>query len=57
MSAAHCDLDAAVDAIRERYGAASVGSAALVGGSGLKVKQLGDSPWGPDQEAGSIEST
>jgi DNA polymerase-4 len=46
-SAARCGLDAAVDAIRERYGTASVGPAALAGGSGLRVKQLGDSQWGP----------
>jgi DNA polymerase IV len=48
-SAARCDLDAAVDAIRERYGIGSVGPAALVGDSGLRVKQVGDSPWGPSQ--------
>jgi DNA polymerase-4 len=46
-SAARSDLDAAVDAIRERYGTASVGPAALVGDAGLRIKQLGDSPWGP----------
>jgi len=54
-SAAHCELDAAVDAIRERYGAASVGSAALVGSSGLRVKQLGDAAWGPDRGTSSAE--
>jgi DNA polymerase-4 len=48
-SAARADLDAAVDAIRERYGVASVGPAALVGASGLRVKQVGDSPWGPSR--------
>jgi DNA polymerase-4 len=46
-SAARGELDAAVDAIRERYGTASVGPAALAGGSELRVKQLGDSQWGP----------
>jgi DNA polymerase-4 len=45
--AARGDLDAAVDAIRERYGTASVGPAALVGESGLRLKQPGDSHWGP----------
>jgi DNA polymerase-4 len=45
--AARSDLDAVVDAIRERYGVAAVGPAALVGVSGLRVKQLGDSQWGP----------
>jgi DNA polymerase-4 len=48
-SPARADLDAAVDAIRERYGVASVGPAALVGASGLRVKQVGDSPWGPSK--------
>ena len=48
-SAARSDLDAVVDAIRERYGVASVGPAALVGVSGLRVKQLGDSEWGPSK--------
>ncbi|MGD0983535.1 MAG: DNA polymerase IV [Acidimicrobiales bacterium] len=46
---ARSDLDAVVDAIRERYGVASVGPAALVGVSGLRVKQLGDSQWGPSK--------
>ncbi len=44
---ARSDLDAVVDAIRERYGVAAVGPAALVGVSGLRVKKLGDSQWGP----------
>ena len=52
-TSAHFDVDAAVDAIRERYGAASVGSAALVGTAGLKVKQLGDAQWGPEQDTGA----
>ncbi len=46
-SPGRCEVDAAVDAIRERYGTASVGPAALVGHEGLRVKQLGDSAWGP----------
>jgi len=46
-SASRSDLDAVVDAIRERYGTDSVGPAALVGSSGLRVKRLGDSQWGP----------
>jgi DNA polymerase-4 len=49
ISAAHTDLDSAVEAIRERYGTASVGPAALVGASGLRVKRLGDSQWGPSK--------
>jgi hypothetical protein len=48
-TSARSDLDAAVDAIRERYGVASVGPAALVGASGLRVKQLGDAQWGPSK--------
>ena len=43
------DVDTAVDAIRERYGTASVGPAALVGASGLRVKQVGEAPWGPSE--------
>ncbi len=49
-AAARSDLDEVVDAIRERYGVASVGPAALVGASGgLRVKQVGDSQWGPSR--------
>ena len=48
-SAARAELDAAVDAIRERYGRGSVGPAALVGATGLRVKQVGDSQWGPSR--------
>ncbi len=48
-TSARSDLDAAVDSIRERYGSASVGPAALVSGSGLRVKQIGDAPWGPSE--------
>jgi DNA polymerase-4 len=46
-SLARSDLEAAVDAIRERYGTASVGPAALVSDSGLRLNQPGDSQWGP----------
>jgi DNA polymerase-4 len=41
------EVEAAVSAIRARYGNASVGPAALVGRSGLDVKQRGDTQWGP----------
>ena len=52
-SSAHRDLDAAVDAIRARYGAASVGPAALAdGAAGLRLKRPGDSQWGPAAEPG-----
>jgi DNA polymerase-4 len=38
---------AAVDAIRRRFGARAVGPAALLGPDGLRVKQPGDTQWGP----------
>jgi DNA polymerase-4 len=41
------EVEAAVSAIRARYGNASVGPAALVGREGLAVKQRGDTQWGP----------
>jgi DNA polymerase-4 len=41
------DVEAAVTAIRTRYGHASVGPATLIGGSGLGVKRRGDTQWGP----------
>jgi DNA polymerase-4 len=46
-SSARSEVDMAVDSIRERYGTASVGPAALIGSSGLRVKQVGDAQWGP----------
>ena len=41
------EVDAAVDAIRRRYGTKAVGSAAAVSPGGLRVKELGDTAWGP----------
>jgi len=41
------EVEAAVTAIRTRYGHASVGPATLIGRSGLGVKQRGDTQWGP----------
>lgn len=38
---------AAVDEIRRRFGPSAVGSAALLGTNGLRVKQPGDTQWGP----------
>jgi DNA polymerase IV len=40
---------AAVDQIRRRFGATAVGSAALLGTGGLRVKQPGDTQWGPSE--------
>lgn len=40
-------VTAAVDAIRARYGGASVGAASLVGDRGLEVRRRGDRQWGP----------
>ncbi|HVA75673.1 MAG TPA: DNA polymerase IV [Acidimicrobiales bacterium] len=37
----------AVDAVRERFGAAAVGPATLVGPGGIRVKRQGDTQWGP----------
>jgi DNA polymerase-4 len=41
------DVEAAVTAIRTRYGHGSVGPATLIGRSGLGVKRRGDTQWGP----------
>jgi DNA polymerase-4 len=40
-------VTAAVDAIRERYGDSSVGSASLVRSDGLTVRRRGQAQWGP----------
>ena len=40
-------VSAAVDAIRERYGATSVGPASLVGPGGLEARRRGAAQWGP----------
>lgn len=37
----------AIDRIRQRFGDAAVGPAALVGDGGLRVKRAGDTQWGP----------
>ena len=41
------DASRAVDAIRERFGEAAVGPAALADAEGLRLKRLGDTQWGP----------
>jgi DNA polymerase-4 len=50
------EVEAAVRAIRSRYGHRSVGPAALVGPNGLDVKQRGDTQWGPGAPAGPAKS-
>ncbi len=40
-------VEAAIDAIRRRFGPEAVGPAALIGPTGLRVKRTGDSQWGP----------
>lgn len=40
-------VTAAVDAIRARYGGASVGPASQVTADGLTLRRRGDAPWGP----------
>jgi DNA polymerase-4 len=42
------EVDSAVGAIRQRYGAGAVGPATIVGPKGLRVKRVGDAQWGPD---------
>jgi DNA polymerase-4 len=41
------DATAAVDAIREKFGRAAVGSAAMVTDEGVQVPARRDAPWGP----------
>jgi DNA polymerase IV len=43
------DVTAAVDAIRNRFGRTSVGSAATVTDDGVQVPARRDAPWGPDE--------
>lgn len=44
---ARAEVDAAIDAIRAKFGSRSVGPATVVApGSGLRVKEVGDAPWG-----------
>lgn len=45
------EVEAAVTAVRTRYGHGSVGPATLIGGSGPGVKRRGDMQWGPSAPA------
>ncbi len=45
-------VTAAIDAIRARYGGASVGPASLVGAEGLRVRRRGEAQWGPTGGSG-----
>ena len=40
-------VQAAVDAIRQRWGTEAIGPAALLGPRGLGLRRRGDDPWGP----------
>lgn len=40
---------AAIDEIREKYGAAAIGPASAIGGRGLRVVRTGAQQWGPDR--------
>ena len=44
------EVEAAMAAIRVRYGQGAVGPAALLGGHGLSVKGRGDTQWGPSAQ-------
>jgi DNA polymerase-4 len=41
------ETEAVVDKIRERFGAAAIGPAAILGERGLRVKRRGSQQWGP----------
>ncbi|HEX2576055.1 MAG TPA: DNA polymerase IV [Aquihabitans sp.] len=45
--------EAAVDAIRARFGARAVGPASLAGADGLRIARRGAQQWGPDRPGGS----
>ena len=44
------EASGAVDAIRERFGGRAIGPASALSRRGLRVKQRGDAPWGPDDD-------
>ena len=44
---------AAIDEIREKFGAAAIGPASSISGNALRVVKRGAQQWGPDQQPGS----
>ncbi len=48
--------EAAVDAIRARYGARAVGPASLAGSDGLRIARTGAQQWGPADRPGPADS-
>jgi DNA polymerase-4 len=47
-AAARADVDAAVDRVRQRFGANAIGPAGIMGARGLRTKRRGDQQWGPN---------
>jgi DNA polymerase-4 len=45
------DAAAAIDAIRERFGARSIGPTSAVAGDGLRLARRGAQQWGPDHDS------
>ena len=41
----------AVDLIRDRFGAASIGPASILGSKGMRVKRKGEQQWGPESNS------
>jgi DNA polymerase IV len=48
------DATAAVDAIRDKFGRAAVGTASMVSEDGVQVPARRDAPWGPSEEAPTL---
>jgi hypothetical protein len=42
----------AIDAVRDRFGAAAIGPARLVGADGLQLARRGSQQWGPNGQSG-----
>jgi DNA polymerase-4 len=49
------DASAAIDAIRERFGSASIGPASTVSRGGLRLVRRGAQQWGPDHDRPAVE--